>query len=99
MDADEHGLSLAPTLQQPRLALRYTCAVAQTYTAVIQYDAESGAYVGFIPALPGTHSCGESLEDIVGAARTVALPDEFQHAPADRGEAQPMFRAEPFRAV
>lgn len=31
---------------------------------MIQYDAESKAYVGFIPALPGTHSCGASLEEL-----------------------------------
>jgi predicted RNase H-like HicB family nuclease len=31
---------------------------------VIQYDAESQAYVGFIPALPGTHSCAASLEEL-----------------------------------
>ena len=64
MDADEHTLSLALTLVERRCALRYTYSVAQTYTAVIQYDAESQAYVGFIPALPGTHSCAASLEEL-----------------------------------
>ena len=38
--------------------------MVRTYTAVIQYDAESKAYVGFVPALPGTHSCGDTLEEL-----------------------------------
>ena len=39
-------------------------AMARTYTAVIQFDAESQQYVGFIPALPGTHSCAPTLEEL-----------------------------------
>jgi predicted RNase H-like HicB family nuclease len=43
--------------------------VARTYTAVIQFDAESGQYVGFIPALPGTHSCAETLDQLRDSLR------------------------------
>ncbi|MBN2081084.1 type II toxin-antitoxin system HicB family antitoxin [bacterium] len=38
--------------------------MARKYTAVIQFDAESGSYVGFIPALPGTQSCAETLDEL-----------------------------------
>ena len=38
--------------------------VARTYTAVIQFDAESQTYVGLIPALPGTHSCAPTLDEL-----------------------------------
>jgi len=44
-------------------------AVARTYTAVIQFDQESGQYVGFIPALPGTHSCAETLDQLRDSLR------------------------------
>jgi predicted RNase H-like HicB family nuclease len=38
--------------------------MTRTFTAVIQYDRESGAYVGFIPALPAVQSCADSLEEL-----------------------------------
>jgi len=38
--------------------------MVRKYTAVIQFDAESGSYVGFIPALPGTQSCADTLDEL-----------------------------------
>lgn len=38
--------------------------MSQTFTAVIQYDKESGSYVGFVPALPGTQSCANTLDEL-----------------------------------
>jgi predicted RNase H-like HicB family nuclease len=38
--------------------------MARSFTAVIHFDAESQVYVGFIPALPGTHSCGDTLDEL-----------------------------------
>jgi len=30
----------------------------------MQFDEESQTYVGFIPALPGTHSCAATLDEL-----------------------------------
>jgi predicted RNase H-like HicB family nuclease len=38
--------------------------MARKFTAVIQFDKESGSYVGFVPALPGTQSCADTLEEL-----------------------------------
>jgi predicted RNase H-like HicB family nuclease len=38
--------------------------MSRTFTAVIQYDKESDSYVGFVPALPGTQSCADTLEGL-----------------------------------
>ena len=34
----------------------------KTYTAVIEFDAENGLYVGYVPGFPGAHSQDDSLE-------------------------------------
>jgi predicted RNase H-like HicB family nuclease len=34
----------------------------KTFSAVIEQDAATGLYVGFVPGFPGTHSQGETLE-------------------------------------
>jgi len=58
--------------------------MTRTYTAVIHYDAESKCYVGIVPALPGTHSCAETLEDLrANLQEAVLLMLEVQ---ADEGE-------------
>ena len=36
--------------------------MAQKFTAVVQFDEESRSYVGFVPALPGCHTCANSLD-------------------------------------
>lgn len=36
----------------------------KTYTAVIERDAETGLYVGYIPGWPGAHSQGETLDEL-----------------------------------
>lgn len=36
----------------------------KTYTAVVEYDKETGLYVGYIPGFPGAHSQGESLDEL-----------------------------------
>jgi len=35
-----------------------------TYTAVVERDAETGLYVGYVPGFPGAHSQGESLDEL-----------------------------------
>jgi predicted RNase H-like HicB family nuclease len=36
----------------------------KSYTAVIERDAETGLYVGYIPGWPGAHSQGATLEEL-----------------------------------
>ncbi len=36
----------------------------RTYTAVIERDAETGIYVGYVPGFPGAHSQGESVDEL-----------------------------------
>jgi predicted RNase H-like HicB family nuclease len=35
-----------------------------SYTAVVERDAETGLYVGYVPGFPGAHSQGESLDEL-----------------------------------
>jgi predicted RNase H-like HicB family nuclease len=34
------------------------------FTAIIERDAETGLYVGWVPGFPGAHSQGESLDEL-----------------------------------
>jgi len=34
------------------------------FTAVIERDADTGIYVGWIPGFPGAHSQGDSLDEL-----------------------------------
>ena len=34
------------------------------FTAVVERDAETGLFVGYIPGFPGAHSQGESLDEL-----------------------------------
>ncbi len=34
------------------------------FTAVIERDADTGVYVGWIPGFPGAHSQGDSLDEL-----------------------------------
>lgn len=36
----------------------------RTYTAVIERDADTGLFVGFVPGFPGAHSQGETLDEL-----------------------------------
>ena len=35
-----------------------------TYTAIVEYDAESGMYVGSVPQLRGAHTQAASLDEL-----------------------------------
>jgi predicted RNase H-like HicB family nuclease len=34
------------------------------FTAVIEKDADTGLYVGYVPGFPGAHTQGESLDEL-----------------------------------
>jgi len=36
----------------------------KTFTAYIEYDAESNSYVGIIPGVSGAHSVGDTLDEL-----------------------------------
>lgn len=36
----------------------------RTYTAVIERDADTGVFVGYVPGFPGAHSQGETLDEL-----------------------------------
>jgi predicted RNase H-like HicB family nuclease len=36
----------------------------RTYTAVIERDAETGLFVGYIPGWPGAHSQGATVDEL-----------------------------------
>lgn len=43
----------------------------RTYTAVVERDADTGLYVGWVPGVPGAHSQGETLDELQGNLREV----------------------------
>jgi predicted RNase H-like HicB family nuclease len=54
--------------------------MARTFTAVVERDADTGFYVGFIPGLPGAHTQAESLDELNANLREVVellLPKSF----------------------
>ena len=34
------------------------------YTAVVERDADTGLYVGYVPGFPGAHTQGETLDEL-----------------------------------
>ncbi len=36
----------------------------RTFTAVVERDADTGHYVGYVPGFTGAHSQGESLDEL-----------------------------------
>lgn len=61
--------------------------MAQTFTAYVERDPDSGIYVGIIPSLRGAHSQGPTLDELLANLRdVVALCLEEA---ASRGEAVP----------
>ena len=49
-----------------------TVDVAVTLTAIVQAEPESGGYSAFIPALPGCHTQGETLDEVRANLREAA---------------------------
>lgn len=43
----------------------------KTYTAVVERDADTGLYVGWVPGVPGAHGQGETLDELQGNLREV----------------------------
>ena len=43
----------------------------KNFTAVIERDADTGLFVGFIPGFPGAHSQGETLDEVGSNLREV----------------------------
>jgi len=43
----------------------------RSFTAVVERDAETGLYVGFIPGFPGAHTQGATLEELNANLREV----------------------------
>ena len=43
----------------------------RTFTAVIQRDADTGLYVGYVPGFPGAHSQGGTLDELEENLREV----------------------------
>lgn len=44
-------------------------AMRRTFTALIKRDTDTGFYVGFVPALPGAHTQGETLDELNATSR------------------------------
>lgn len=36
----------------------------KTFTAVVERDAETGSFVGYVPGFPGAHSQGDTLDEL-----------------------------------
>ena len=34
------------------------------YTAYIEFDKESGMYIGFVPGITGAHTCAETIDEL-----------------------------------
>lgn len=43
----------------------------KTFTAVVERDADTGLYVGWVPGFPGAHSQGETLDELRANLREV----------------------------
>jgi predicted RNase H-like HicB family nuclease len=54
--------------------------MTRTYTAYVEFDEESGLYVGTIPGLPGAHSQGATLDELQSNLREVVelVPEQFR---------------------
>ncbi len=56
-------LDTMPTLANPAASIK-SQFMSNTFTAYIEFDAETGLYVGTIPGLAGGHSQGASLDQL-----------------------------------
>ena len=52
-------------------ALNEDSARMKIRTAVVERDADTGLYVGWVPGFPGAHSQGETLDELRGTLRDV----------------------------
>lgn len=43
----------------------------RTFTAYIEYDAETNSFVGIVPGVPGAHSVGDTLDRLREVVKTV----------------------------
>jgi predicted RNase H-like HicB family nuclease len=43
----------------------------KTYVAVVEQDADTDLYVGYVPGFPGAHSQGETLDELRANLREV----------------------------
>ena len=43
----------------------------KSYVAVVERDADTGLYVGWVPGFPGAHSQGETLDELHGNLQEV----------------------------
>lgn len=43
----------------------------KTFTAVVERDADTGLFVGWVPGFPGAHSQGETLDELRANLREV----------------------------
>ncbi len=43
----------------------------KTYVAVVERDADTGLFVGWVPGFPGAHSQGETLDELQGNLQEV----------------------------
>ena len=43
----------------------------KTYVAVVEQDADTDLYVGYVPGFPGAHSQGETLDELQANLREV----------------------------
>ena len=59
-----------------------------TLTAVVEHDPETGLYVGIVPGLPGAHTQGATLDELIVSLKEVvelvleedeSLEDRLQH--------------------
>ena len=45
--------------------------MAKTFLAVVERDADTGLYVGYVPGMPGAHSQGATMDELNGNLREV----------------------------
>jgi predicted RNase H-like HicB family nuclease len=43
----------------------------KNFTAIVERDAETNLYVGYVPGFPGAHSQAETLDELQGNLREV----------------------------
>jgi predicted RNase H-like HicB family nuclease len=58
----------------------------RNYTAIIEKDAETGLYVGYVPGFPGAHTQAETLDELSDNLREVIEMLLEDGEPARAGE-------------
>ncbi len=63
--AGDRGRSAAGTTSAVLVSLQADrISPCKNFTAVIERDADTGLYVGWVPGFPGAHSQGETLDEL-----------------------------------